>query len=186
MSQCHRPTIPILMQLFEPLGKYQLLTKNNSFHTTPRGGKRVDSDRERFWQTFGSLSESLQYFEFWICSWFRHVFKSDSHNHNNSDYELLLIPLFGSFHSLVQPKRYSHAIESRNCVCGWLATSCNISNLHIYKARYLTATIINVPSSYVCISFMGCFYHFLIKYYGATHKKSVRRYSTIDYDQYLV
>ena len=35
MSQCHRLTIPILMQLFEPLVKYQVLTKNNSFHTTP-------------------------------------------------------------------------------------------------------------------------------------------------------
>ena len=67
-------------------------------------GNRVDSDRERFWQTFGSLSKSLQYFEFWICSWFRHVFKNDSHNHNNSDYELLLIPLFGSSTVWCNPK----------------------------------------------------------------------------------
>ena len=74
-----------------------LLWNTNSWQRTTastqhHGGNRVDSDRERFWQTFCSLSESLQYFEFWICSWYRLVFKSDSQNHNNSAHELLLIP----------------------------------------------------------------------------------------------
>jgi len=36
------------------------------------------------------------------------------------EYESLLIPLFGSFHSLVQPKRYSHAIEKQKLRL-WLA-----------------------------------------------------------------
>ena len=87
-----------------------LLWNTNSWQRTTastqhHGGNKVDSDRERFWQKFCSLSESLQYFEFLVCSWFRLVFKSDSQNHNNSDYELLLIPPFGSFHSLVQPQK---------------------------------------------------------------------------------
>ena len=36
--------------------------------TQHHGGNRVDSNRERNWQTFCSLSENLQYVEFWICS----------------------------------------------------------------------------------------------------------------------